>query len=60
MDNNCAALCLESVARAGTHGYEFYKSCAKNYNMYMIEQNAVEFGLPQWRKRVWIMFHHKI
>lgn len=58
MRNGCSALAIESVPGALEGARETYDRVAKKYgyNVFRIMQNAVTFGVPQWRPRFWALF----
>lgn len=57
LSKKCAALAIESVpgALAAKETYEEYAQ-KYGYAVYFILQNAVSFGVPQWRPRLWVVF----
>lgn len=52
------ALAIESVPGILAGGRQVHEEFAKKYkyHVYYIHQNAVTFGVPQWRPRVWTIF----
>jgi site-specific DNA-cytosine methylase len=57
LGHGCAALAIESVPGALVARDIYEKYATKyGYKMYFITQNAVSFGVPQWRERVWMWF----
>lgn len=58
LGQDCAALAIESVPGILAGAAEVHRKMAKRYGyqLYKIQQNAVTFGVPQWRPRVWIVF----
>lgn len=61
LSQKCAALAIESVPGAleGARGVHDEFAAKYGYNVFRILQNAVTFGLPQWRPRFWIVFMPK-
>ncbi len=61
LGNRCRSLVIESVVGAYEGGREAYEEMAKKYRYHLtyIFLNAVSFGVPQWRPRVWMIFHHQ-
>lgn len=59
LGHKCRSLAIESVIGAYKGGREEYEAAAKEYgyNLTFIFLNAVTFGLPQWRPRIWMLFH---
>lgn len=55
----CCALAIESVPGAYSAA-EVYEQLADQYGYKTtyVMLNAVSFGVPQWRPRLWILFHH--
>lgn len=53
--HNAAAVMIESVPGALEGAREFYDTYPQQYgyDVYRIMQNAVTFGVPQWRPRYW-------
>lgn len=60
LGHHCRSLAIESVPGAYEGGHEAYEELARQYRYRVtyITLNAVSFGIPQWRPRVWILFHH--
>jgi site-specific DNA-cytosine methylase len=58
MKNKAAAIAVESVPAAMEGARAVHDSYAKRYgyHLYRIQQNAVSFGVPQWRPRFWAVF----
>jgi site-specific DNA-cytosine methylase len=58
LDHGAKALAIESVPGAYQHARPVYEEMAADfgYHVYHVLQNAVTFGLPQWRSRYWVMF----
>lgn len=61
MKNNCNSLAIESVPGILSGASDVQKGYAKKfgYNVFWLKQNAVTFGVPQWRPRVWTVFSRK-
>jgi site-specific DNA-cytosine methylase len=61
LGHKCRSLAIESVTGAYTGGREEYESYAAQYGYKVcyIFLNAVSFKLPQWRPRVWMIFHRQ-
>jgi len=59
LGHKCRNLAIESVIGAYCGGRAEYEAAAKKYGYHVtyIFLNAVTFGLPQWRPRVWVIFH---
>lgn len=59
LGHGCRSLAIESVMGAYKIGHEEYEKFARQYGYHLtfIFLNAVTFGLPQWRPRVWMLFH---
>jgi len=59
LGHHCRSLAIESVIGAYKGGQEEYEAAAKQYGYHLtfIFLNAVSFGLPQWRPRIWMLFH---
>jgi site-specific DNA-cytosine methylase len=52
------AIMIESVPGAlegARHVHDYYAK-AHGYDVYRVLQNAVSFGVPQWRRRFWAIF----
>ncbi len=61
LGNRCRSLAIESVVGAYEGGRESYEELAQEYGYRVtyIFLNAVSFGVPQWRPRVWVIFHRQ-
>ncbi len=61
MTNRALALCVESVPGALEGAREVHDAFAKEhgYQLFRVMQNAVTFGVPQWRPRFWAIFVRK-
>jgi hypothetical protein len=59
LGHHCRSVIIESVVGAYEGGQEEYEKLAKQYGYRVnyIFLNAVSFGVPQWRPRVWVIFH---
>jgi site-specific DNA-cytosine methylase len=56
----CAALAIESVPGAIAAKSIYEEHAAKyGYKAFFVSQNAVSFGVPQWRPRIWTWFMKK-
>jgi len=59
LGRKCRSLAIESVIGAYEGGREIYEAAAEKYgyrvNYLMV--NSASFGVPQWRERVWVVFH---
>ena len=55
---NVPALAVESVVATLEGARPYHDEVAERfgYNLYRIIQNAITFGLPQWRPRFWAIF----
>lgn len=55
MTNNVAGMAIESVMGALTGAWDVYEQMAERggYHVYRILQNALLFGVPQFRERCW-------
>ena len=55
MSNNAASISVESVMGALTGAWDVYDHMAEagGYHVYRILQNAILFGVPQYRERCW-------
>jgi C-5 cytosine-specific DNA methylase len=55
----CRTLTIESVMGAYEAAHEEYETAAElyGYRVSYIMLNSVDFGVPQWRERIWIVFH---
>jgi site-specific DNA-cytosine methylase len=60
LGHRCRTLAIESVTGAYAGGKDAYEETAKRYGYRVnyIFLNAASFGVPQWRPRVWMLFHH--
>lgn len=58
LSQGCSSLAIESVTGAMEAARGVHDRYAKKfgYNVYRILQNAVTFGVPQWRERFWVVF----
>lgn len=58
MGNDAAAIAVESVPAALAGAAQVHESYARRYgyHLYRVLQNAVSFGVPQWRPRFWAVF----
>ena len=58
-NHRCRSLAIESVVGAYDGGREVYEELAAQYGYYVtyVFLNAVTFGVPQFRPRVWMLFH---
>jgi site-specific DNA-cytosine methylase len=58
MSNRCQALAVESVVPALEGARLIHDQLAEkyNYHVFRILQNAITFGVPQWRPRFWVVF----
>lgn len=58
LGQSCASLAIESVPAFLEGAREIHDQFCKKYgyNVYRIRQNAVTFGVPQWRPRCWVIF----
>jgi len=58
MRNQCAGLAVESVCGAleGARAVHDELAARHGYRVYRVLQNAVSFGVPQWRERFWAIF----
>jgi site-specific DNA-cytosine methylase len=54
----CASLAIESVPAFLEGARKIHERMGKihGYNIFRIRQNAVTFGVPQWRPRCWVIF----
>ncbi len=61
LGHRCRTLAIESVVGAYRGGRESYEELAKQhgYRVNYVFLNAVSFGAPQWRPRVWVLFHRQ-
>lgn len=61
LGGNCEALAVESVCGALDGAREVHEALAAKhgYTVHRILQNAVSFGVPQWRERFWVVFLHQ-
>ena len=61
LENGCLAMAVESVQAACEGAREVHDPLAKDhgYDLYRVFQNAVTFGIPQWRPRFWAIFVRK-
>jgi site-specific DNA-cytosine methylase len=61
LSNHCAALCVESVIPALEGAREVHDRLAAThgYTVYRVLQNAISFGVAQWRPRFWCVFWPK-
>ena len=59
LGHRCRSVIIESVVGAYEGGREEYEKLASRYGYRVnyIFLNAVSFGVPQWRPRVWVVFH---
>ena len=59
LGNQCRSLAIESVIGAYAGGQDAYEEMAKKYHYHLtyVFLNAVSFGVPQWRPRIWMLFH---
>lgn len=59
LGHHCRSLAIESVMGAYEGGHEAYEEAALKYgyrvNYLMV--NSASFRVPQWRERVWTIFH---
>ena len=59
LGHHCRSLAIESVIGAYEGGHAVYEAAAERYgyrvNYLMV--NSASFGVPQWRERVWAIFH---
>ena len=60
LGHKCRSLAIESVIGAYDGGHTAYAELATKYGYRLtyIFLNSVSFGVPQWRPRVWVLFHH--
>lgn len=58
MRNSCAGLAIESVIGAYEGGRAVHEKYARKYGyeVYRLLENAITYGIPQWRKRFWCLF----
>jgi site-specific DNA-cytosine methylase len=58
LSQGCDALAVESVCGAYAGAAQIHEAAAKRhgYHLYRVLQNAVTFGVPQWRERFWALF----
>lgn len=58
MSHGCESLSIESVPGALEGARKVHDKYAQRYgyNVFRILQNAISFGLPQWRPRFWVIF----
>lgn len=57
LGSGCAGLAIESVCGAGVVEATYRRVAAEHgYEVSLIYLNAVSFGVPQWRNRLWIIF----
>lgn len=58
LSQRCDALAVESVCGAYAGAAHIHEAAAKlhGYKLYRVLQNAVTFGVPQWRERFWALF----
>lgn len=58
LSHGCQALAIESVCGALEGGRQAHDEAASKYGyqVFRILQNAVTFGVPQWRPRFWVVF----
>lgn len=58
MGNGALAIAVESVQPALAGAKHVHESYARRhgYHLYRVLQNAVSFGVPQWRPRFWAVF----
>jgi site-specific DNA-cytosine methylase len=61
LGHKCRSLAIESVIGAYAGGRDEYERYANEYGYRVcyVFLNAVSFGLPQWRPRVWMIFHRQ-
>jgi site-specific DNA-cytosine methylase len=60
LGNGAAALAIESVPGVLTAKSIYEELASKyKYSVFFVMQNAVSFGVPQWRQRVWTLFLKK-
>lgn len=59
LGNMCRSLAIESVLGAYEAASETYENLSREhgYKVNYLMLNAVSFGVPQWRPRIWIIFH---
>ena len=59
LGSKCRTLTIESVMGAYEAAHEEYEKAAEQYGYRVsyIMLNSVDFGVPQWRERIWIVFH---
>jgi site-specific DNA-cytosine methylase len=58
LSQGCAGLAMESVPAILPAARRVHDAYARRYGyrVYRVLQNAVTFGVPQWRPRAWIIF----
>lgn len=58
LGQGCASLAIESVPAFLEGAREIHDQMCKKYgyNVFRVRQNAVTFGVPQWRPRCWVIF----
>jgi len=61
LGNGTRTLTIESVVPAYEAAHEEYEIAAEKYGYRVnyIMLNSVGFGVPQWRPRVWVVFHKR-
>ena len=59
LGHKCRSLAIESVLGAYAGGQDVYEEAARKYGYRVnyIMLNSASFSVPQWRPRVWIIFH---
>jgi site-specific DNA-cytosine methylase len=58
LGRHCDALAVESVPGALKQAFDVHAQLAgkHGYHVFWVRQNAVTFGVPQWRERVWALY----
>jgi site-specific DNA-cytosine methylase len=59
LGHHCRSLAIESVMGAYEAAHESYEEAALKYGYRVnyIMCNSASFGVPQWRERIWTVFH---
>ena len=59
LGHHCRSLAIESVIGAYKGGHAIYEASAERhgYRVNYLMVNSASLGVPQWRERVWAIFH---
>jgi site-specific DNA-cytosine methylase len=59
LGHRCRSLAIESVMGAYEGAHESYEEAAlkHGYRVNYVMVNSASLGVPQWRERIWIIFH---